>query len=79
VEFLRQFWLTYLSSAKSSAKKKELESLALSLKRTQDRMEAVRVYAVKEGGETMGARVTEVLGNISSSVQNAVGLWEGGS
>jgi len=79
VEFLRQFWLTYLSTARSSAKKKELESLAQSLKRTQDRMEAVRLHAVTEGGETMGARVTELLAGISSSVQKAIRLWERGS
>src|ERR1700737_3474469 len=72
VEFLRQFWLTYLS-AKSPAKKKELDSLGQSLKRTQERMDAVRVYAVKEGGEAMGRRVTEVLGSISGSVNKAVG------
>jgi division protein CdvB (Snf7/Vps24/ESCRT-III family) len=76
VEFLRQFWLTYLSPTKSPAKKKELEGLAQSLKRTQERMETVRVYAVKEGGDAMGRRVLEVLGSVAGSVKKAIRLWE---
>ena len=76
VEFLRQFWLTYLSSAKSPAKKKELEGLAQSLKRTQERMEAVRTHAVKEGGDAMGKRVLEVLRSVAGSVKKAIRLWE---
>jgi hypothetical protein len=78
VEFLRQFWLTYLSNTKSSAKRKELESLGQSLKRTLERIDAVRLYAIKEGGETMGKKVKQVLASVSESVTKAVGLWEKG-
>jgi hypothetical protein len=74
VEFLRQFWLTYLSPTKSPAKKKELETLVQSLRRTLERMEAVRTYAVKEGGDLMGERVNEVLAGAKRSVKKAIGL-----
>jgi hypothetical protein len=75
VEFLRQFWLTYLSTKKSTKKKTELESLTQSLQRTLDRMDAVRVFAVKEGGEILGERVTEVLASAAGSIRKAIGLW----
>jgi hypothetical protein len=38
----------------------------------------VRLYAIKEGGETMGKKVKEVLASVSGSVTKAVGLWEKG-
>jgi hypothetical protein len=68
--------LTYLSTNKTSARKKELESLAQSLKRSLERMEAVRVFAVKEGGDDMGIRVSEVLTSVTGSIRKALGLWE---
>ena|SRR5438046_2768352 len=74
VEFLRQFWLTYLSSDKSAIKKKELETLAQSLKRTLDRIEAVRKYAVTEGGDVLGVRVTLILASVTESIKKAVGI-----
>jgi hypothetical protein len=77
VEFLRQFWLSYFSSPNNSTiKKKELETLTQSLKRTLDRMEAVRMYAVKEGGDIMGNRVAEILASVAGSIRKAIGLWE---
>ena len=76
VEFLRQFWLSYFSPNNSTIKKKELETLTQSLKRTLDRMEAVRMYAIKEGGDIMGNRVTEVLASVAGSIRKAIGLWE---
>lgn len=39
-------------------------------------MEAVRTYAVKEGGDIMGNRVTEVLTSVAGSIRKAIGLWE---
>ena len=55
-----------------------MESLAQSLKRTLERMKAVRMYAVKEGGEDMGRRVQEVLKSGQESVRKAIELWEKG-
>ena len=79
VEFLRQFWITYLStSTRSSARKKELASLVASLKRAVERMEAVRAFAVKEGGEIAGETVRGVLLSVKGSVDKAVALWERG-
>jgi hypothetical protein len=76
VEFLRQFWISYLSSTKSNAKKKELDNLAQSLRRTQERMEAVRSHTVKEGGEKEGKKVMQALQSVSSSIKKAISLWE---
>ena len=53
-----------------------MESLAQSLKRTLERMKAVRTFAFKEGGEDMGKRVQEVLKSVSRSVRKALELWE---
>lgn len=39
-------------------------------------MEAVRVYAVKEGGDFLGERVTEVLASAAGSIRKAIALWE---
>ena len=39
-------------------------------------MKAVRVFAVKEGGEGKGRRVQEVLKSVSASVRRALELWE---
>jgi type IV secretory pathway TraG/TraD family ATPase VirD4 len=79
VEFLRQFWITYLSSpSRSSARKKELGSLAASLKRGLERMEAVQAYAVKEGGEETGKTVRGVLSSVKGSIDKALRLWERG-
>ena len=39
-------------------------------------MEAVRVYAVKDGGDIMGERVTEVLASAAGSIRKAIGIWE---
>ena len=39
-------------------------------------MEAVRAYAVKEGGEVMGQKVSDLLANVTGSVQKAIALWE---
>ena len=67
----------YLSNPNNSTtKKKELETLTQSLKRALDRMDAVRIYAVKEGGDIMGKRVTEVLASVAGSIRKAIGLWE---
>jgi hypothetical protein len=68
--------LTYLSPTKSPAKKKELETLIQSLRRTLERMEAVRTYALKEGGDLMGKRVSEVLASAKKTVKKAIGLLE---
>lgn len=76
VEFLRQFWITYLSSSKSNLKKKELDALAQSLRRTQERMEAARTYAIKEGGEAVGKNVSQALQSVAASIKKAISLWE---
>ena len=76
IEFLRQFWLSYLGRRNSNANRQELEALAQSLRRTLERVKAVRVFAVKEGGEGMGRRVQEVLKSVSASVRRALELWE---
>lgn len=77
VEFLRQFWMADLSSKKSpAAKKKQLDNLIQSLKRTQERMEAVRAFAVKQGGEAMEMKVSKALRNVSKSIKRVISLWE---
>jgi hypothetical protein len=76
VEFLRQFWINYLSPSPTQTKRKELESLVQSLKRTQERMDAVRTYAVTSGGEGMGQRVLDALGSVAGSISKAISLWE---
>jgi len=78
LEFLRQFWLTYLSPRKTSARKKELEGLAQSLKRSLERMEAVRISATKEVDDTVGHKVMDVLANVRVSIRKALSLWEKG-
>jgi hypothetical protein len=79
VEFLRQFWMTYLSTpTRSGVRKKELASLAASLKRALERMEAVRTFAVKEGGEGVGETVGGVLSSVRGAIDKALGLWERG-
>ena len=74
MEFLRQFWIICLS--KSNTKKKELDALAQSLRRTQERMDAVRAHAVDEGGEKEGKKVMQALQSVSSSIKKAISLWE---
>ena len=78
LEFLRQFWLTYLSPRRAGARKRELDSLAQSLKRCLERMEAVRRAAVSEGDDTVGNKVMGVLANVRISIRKALALWEKG-
>jgi len=68
--------LTYLSPSKSAAHRKELEGLAQSLRRTLERIEAVRAFAVKEGGDADGTKVTEVLAGVARSVKKAISISE---
>lgn len=39
-------------------------------------MEAVRTYAVKEGGDVMGQKVSDLLASVTRGVQKAIALWE---
>ena len=39
-------------------------------------MDAVRSYAVKEGGEAQGKRVAQTLQSVSLSIKKAISLWE---
>ena len=77
LEFLRQFWLSYLSTSKPSIKQKELDSLCQSLKRTLERMEALRQFAIKESGPETGNKVMQILSAVRSSAEKAIALWEG--
>ena len=79
VEFLRQFWLTYLSTTtKSSVKRKDLETLTKSLQNTLDRLAAVKKFATTEGGEEMGLRAADALRSINISVNKAMAMYNSG-
>jgi len=41
-------------------------------------MEAVRAFAVKEGGEGAGETVRGVLSSVKASIDKAIALWERG-
>jgi hypothetical protein len=43
-----------------------------------ERMEAVRGFAVKEGGEGVGEIVGGVLVSVRGAIDKALGLWERG-
>ena len=75
VEFLRQFWLTYLSKTANSTRRNDLDSLAESLQNTLDRLVAVGNFAASEGGEEMGVRAKEILIGINASVTKAISLY----
>ena len=41
-------------------------------------MEAVRISATKEGDDTVGHKVMDVMANVRVSIRKALSLWEKG-